>query len=190
MPHPNASSPNMYNPPRAPEVYTLAEDVDASIPKEVKEQFHCDDNGRLLWFTSPPIYNQGRSSEVASLRNTVSHIADIRDVRAERRAKRLARDEALAAERLREAELVANTKRVENQDKLTLLKHRLLNKEAARELAAQQEIQALLNNPEAFENWAYAFKDIMDEGTRAIYGDASIDWEPEPINPTTANGKK
>lgn len=177
----------MYNPPRAPEVYTLAEDVDSSIPKEIKDQFQCDENGRLLWFTSPPIFNQGRSSEVVGLSNTVSHLADIKDVRAERRAKRQARDEALAAERLHEAEQAANAKGSANKESLAALKRRLLlNKEAERELHAQQEIQALLSNPEALEKWAYAFKEVMDEGTKAIYKDASIDWEPESIH--RANG--
>jgi chromatin structure-remodeling complex subunit RSC1/2 len=181
MPHPAASSPNMYNPPRAPEVYTLADDADNAIPKHVKEQFKCDDNGRLLWFTSPPIFNQGRSSEVVALSDTVSHIKDIKDIRAERRAKRQSRDEAVAAERLREAEQAANAKRAENADKIALLKQRLsLNSAAARELQAQQEINALINDPVALEKFARAFKEHMDEGTKFIFKEAGYDWEPTP----------
>ena len=181
MPHPAASSPNMYNPPRAPEVYTLTDDIDRAIPKDVKDQFQCDDNGRLLWFTSPPIFNQGRSSEVAGLSNTVTHIKDIKDIRAERRAKRQARDEAVAAEKLREAEQTANAKRADNADKIASRKRRmLLNNSAARELQAQQEIQALISDPVALDKWARAFKEYMDEGTKAIYQDASYGWEPTP----------
>jgi hypothetical protein len=171
----------MYNPPRAPEVYTLADDADNAIPKHVKEQFKCDDNGRLLWFTSPPIFNQGRSSEVVALSDTVSHIKDIKDIRAERRAKRQSRDEAVAAERLREAEQAANAKRAENADKIALLKQRLsLNSAAARELQAQQEINALINDPVALEKFARAFKEHMDEGTKFIFKEAGYDWEPTP----------
>lgn len=179
MPHPTANPSNMYNPPRAPEVYTLSADADAAIPKEVKEQFQCDENGRLLWFTAPPVYNPGRSSEVVALRSGVSRHPDIKDIRAERRAKREARDKALA-DKHREAEDAATTKRMEHKDKIIRLKRQLLNKEAVRELLAQHEIQALLSNPEALEKWAFAFKEVMDEDTKAIYKDAGVEWEPQP----------
>ena len=186
VPHANAHSPNMYNPPRAPEVYTLADD--AAIPKEVKEQFQCDDEGRLLFFTAPPVYRPHRSSELAAL--AAPHISrgpDIHQIRAERRAKRKARDEAnAAAQRQDELEQAANKRRCDRVEYIASQKRRLLNKDALRELQARQEIQALISNPQALEKWAFAFKDSMDEGTRQIYADMGIDWEPDYWPPPVA----
>ncbi|KAI9804142.1 MAG: hypothetical protein M1825_001544 [Sarcosagium campestre] len=47
---------NGINPPSRPaaDVYRLSEQMNQSIPEEVRKQFHCDDQGYVLFFTTPP----------------------------------------------------------------------------------------------------------------------------------------
>jgi chromatin structure-remodeling complex subunit RSC1/2 len=103
LPHANAQSySNQYNVPRTHEVYRLMDpQVEASIPEGVREQFHRDDEGRLLWFSAAGRDRsalRGVAPEYAGLGHSVSHLANIGDVREERRRKRKERDEKIAAE--------------------------------------------------------------------------------------------
>lgn len=45
-----------YNPnaPRSIEVFHLSDTANATIPADIREQFHCDDKGRVLFFSAPP----------------------------------------------------------------------------------------------------------------------------------------
>ena len=47
----------MYNPnaPRPIEVFHLSDAANAAIPADIREQFHCDDYGHVLFFSSPPL---------------------------------------------------------------------------------------------------------------------------------------
>ncbi|PYH95215.1 RSC complex subunit [Aspergillus ellipticus CBS 707.79] len=47
----------MYNPnaPRPIEVFHLSDAANAAIPTDIREQFHCDDHGRVLFFSCPPL---------------------------------------------------------------------------------------------------------------------------------------
>jgi chromatin structure-remodeling complex subunit RSC1/2 len=49
--------PNTYNPnaPRPIEAYRLSDHLNNSIPPEIRSQFPCDDQGRVLFFTNPPL---------------------------------------------------------------------------------------------------------------------------------------
>ena len=100
LPHANAHTGHVYNVPRGPEVFTLAENVDAAIPKEVREQFQRDENDRVLFFTAPPLARpENRVAEQYSgLGHSVSHLASIKQLREERARKRKERDEAIARE--------------------------------------------------------------------------------------------
>lgn len=42
-------------PGRHPEVYVMSDAANAEIPASIRAQYPCDDKGRVLWFTSPPI---------------------------------------------------------------------------------------------------------------------------------------
>lgn len=46
-----------YNPnaPRPVEVFHLSDTANAAIPSEIREQFHRDDHGRILFFSTPPL---------------------------------------------------------------------------------------------------------------------------------------
>ncbi|KAL4805259.1 hypothetical protein BDV18DRAFT_140531 [Aspergillus unguis] len=50
-------APTMYNPnaPRPIEVFHLSDMANAAIPSEIREQFHCDDQGHVLFFSSAPL---------------------------------------------------------------------------------------------------------------------------------------
>ncbi|KAJ5306613.1 hypothetical protein N7508_005628 [Penicillium antarcticum] len=47
----------VYNPnaPRPVEVFHLSDAANASIPEDIRHQFHCDDLGRVLFFSAPPV---------------------------------------------------------------------------------------------------------------------------------------
>ncbi|ODH46796.1 hypothetical protein GX48_07128 [Paracoccidioides brasiliensis] len=49
--------PNMYNSnaPRPVETFILSDNANAAIPEDIRKQFHCDEKGRVLFFTSPPL---------------------------------------------------------------------------------------------------------------------------------------
>lgn len=49
------SNTGTYSDPRPIEVYTLPEQANLSIPKEVREQYQRDEFGRVLFFTTPPV---------------------------------------------------------------------------------------------------------------------------------------
>ncbi|OIW26392.1 hypothetical protein CONLIGDRAFT_470716 [Coniochaeta ligniaria NRRL 30616] len=109
IPHANAQQQqqqqynnNRYEVPRSQEVYRLMDPhLEAAIPDQVREQFQRDDEGRLLWFTAAGRDRsalRGVAPEYAGLGHSISHLANIGDVREERRRKRKERDEALARE--------------------------------------------------------------------------------------------
>ncbi|KAL9626303.1 MAG: hypothetical protein Q9164_007904, partial [Protoblastenia rupestris] len=54
---------------RHPEVYVMSDAANASIPLEIRQQFPCDDNGRVLWFTTPPLNNTVTPLDVVSPKN-------------------------------------------------------------------------------------------------------------------------
>jgi chromatin structure-remodeling complex subunit RSC1/2 len=47
----------VYNPnaPRPVEVFHLSDTANAAIPEEIRDQFHCDDQGHVLFFSSAPL---------------------------------------------------------------------------------------------------------------------------------------
>lgn len=50
-------APAIYNPnaPRSVEVFHLSDTANAAIPADIREQFHCDDQGHVLFFSSAPL---------------------------------------------------------------------------------------------------------------------------------------
>ena len=47
----------LYNPnaPRPVEVFHLSDAANLTIPTQIREQFHCDDRGHVLFFSAPPL---------------------------------------------------------------------------------------------------------------------------------------
>lgn len=147
-PHPHANAGHVYNVPRAPEVYTLADPVDAAIPADVREQFQRDEQGRVLFFTAPPLNRpaNGIAEQHAGLGHSVRHLASISELRAERARKRKERDEALARER-------------EASKKLTALHERQ---------ATQRHQEERKSQVEALEKFLVAWAAEIDRGTKTI----------------------
>jgi chromatin structure-remodeling complex subunit RSC1/2 len=55
IPITSSSSANAYNPPRPVEVYHLSDNANASIPPDIRAQFHRDEQDHILFFTAPPL---------------------------------------------------------------------------------------------------------------------------------------
>jgi len=55
IPIASSSSANAYNPPRPVEVYHLSDNANASIPPDIRAQFHRDEQDHILFFTAPPL---------------------------------------------------------------------------------------------------------------------------------------
>lgn len=72
----HAGHTNAYNPPRTVEVYMLPEPANASIPADIRSQFHCDDLGRVLFFTSPPLDANPIPEEAQNLGHSLRYLAD------------------------------------------------------------------------------------------------------------------
>ncbi|KAL2194527.1 hypothetical protein P885DRAFT_42786 [Corynascus similis CBS 632.67] len=146
--HPQPNTGHVYNVPRAPEVYTLADHVDAAIPADVREQFQRDEQGRVLFFTAPPLNRpaHGVAEQHAALGHSVRHLASISELRAERARKRKERDEALAREREANKKLAAHRER-----------------QTQRQVEEEQKNQA-----EKLENFLIAWAAEIDRGTNVI----------------------
>ena len=86
---------NVYNPPRPPEVYTLPDVVNETFPEDVRRQFQCDEAGRVLFFTAPPLdrIHKGLSPDSARLGHSAKYLAGHREWMVERERKRKVRDE-------------------------------------------------------------------------------------------------
>ena len=110
LPHANSQA-NQYNmPARSYEVFRILDpELEAAIPPQVREQFHRDDEGRLLFFSSAsrePSDNR-LAGEYRGLGHSASYLASVHEIRAERRRKRKERDEAAAREQAQEAKRIA-----------------------------------------------------------------------------------
>lgn len=103
-----------YKAPQPVEVYILSDHANASIPPDIRDQFQRDEQGRVLFFTAPPV-NSSRivQKEGSSLGHSAKYLAAKTKRDAEIMRKRKA-DEAQAAER----EEAAKKARKEAEEKL------------------------------------------------------------------------
>ena len=93
--------PPRYNPmlptpggPRLPDAFVLTDTENARIPPEVREQYHRDDEGRVMFFTKPPAIVLPPPHRASLLGHTVAY-----------QAAKIRREEALRERKLqREAE--------------------------------------------------------------------------------------
>ena len=146
---PHASAANAYNPPRAPEVYTLAEGPNSSIPADIRAQFHHDEYGKVIFYTAPPLDVNRVPEETRGVSHSLRYLADKARGKEELERKRKAR----AAE----LELEATEK----------LKRMKANHEAQKELELQMEGEAL-------GVWVAMMEKGTDELFKQMYGD---EWE-------------
>lgn len=105
-PGPHAQA-NAYNPPRPVEVYHVDDALNTKIPLDIREQFQCDEAGRVLFFTQPPLDrpHRGLSADSSNLGHSVRYLADRARQLEDRRQKRKARDQLRHQEESKRQEL-------------------------------------------------------------------------------------
>ncbi|KAG9243433.1 hypothetical protein BJ878DRAFT_118005 [Calycina marina] len=143
------NSNNAYNPPRQVEVYTLSDQANASIPPDVREQFHRDEYGRVVFYTAPPVVANPIVEDQQDLGHSLRYLAD--------KARSKEAEDKKRKERADELEQLANEKR-------KLIKE---NEHGEKQAMNRLKLQAIV-----------AWSDDMDRGTDQLYmnmlGD---DWE-------------
>jgi chromatin structure-remodeling complex subunit RSC1/2 len=86
--------PAVYNPnaPRPVEVFHLSDVANAAIPEDIRKQFHCDDNGHVLFFSAPPVDYIPSSTQ--KLGHSLKYLAakEERQIKVEERKRKLADD--------------------------------------------------------------------------------------------------
>ncbi|KAL1889603.1 hypothetical protein Cpir12675_005725 [Ceratocystis pirilliformis] len=84
-------------PPSRFEVYTLSDEANEKIPKSLSKNFHTDDQGRILFFATPPLAraHAGKSLHAAALGHSARYLSGREEWLEERERKRKARDKAL-----------------------------------------------------------------------------------------------
>lgn len=82
---------NLSNPPRSVEVYTLSDSANSLIPADIGAQFHQDEFGRIIFYTTPPIDVNPVSQEVQKLGHSLKYLADKVRCKEEDEKKRKAR---------------------------------------------------------------------------------------------------
>jgi chromatin structure-remodeling complex subunit RSC1/2 len=101
-----------YNPnaPRPIEVFHLSDTANAAIPPEIREQFHRDDQGHVLFFSTPPL------DLVPPARNRLGHSLKYLAAKAAKEEQRRAREQEKRQieEEEAHAEQIAKRARLEN----------------------------------------------------------------------------
>lgn len=98
----HGSHTNAYNPPRQSEIYTLSETANSAIPADVRSQFHRDDYGKILFFTSPPLNVDPLPQKSQFIGHSLRYLADKarnKEADEKKRKARVARLEEEAQER-------------------------------------------------------------------------------------------
>lgn len=103
-----------YRDPPAVEVYTLPDAANLSIPPEIREQYHRDEFGRVLFFTTPPV---GVNQEITTRGHSLRYLA-----------KKARQQETLSKKRKEREEAVVKTERLAKK---------------AREAAAEQAVTSI-----------------------------------------------
>ena len=115
----NIASANAYNPPKQVETYTLPDAANASLPQEFKEDFMTDANGRILFFTAPPVQRQRVTLQGGITGHSLKYLAkkaeDAEKLEAARKKRDLEAEEEKAGKRQKREEMVAKAHRTEQQ---------------------------------------------------------------------------
>lgn len=114
--------PTVYNPnaPRPIEVFQLSDAANAAIPADIREQFHCDDHSRVLFFSSLPM------DILPSSRQKLGHSLKYLAVKEERRKK--VEERKRKASEQEEREKVAKRARADEESALATRVEALTNR--------------------------------------------------------------
>lgn len=125
---------NAYVPPKQTEVYTLGDAANAQIPFEVRESFHTDDQGRILFFTAPPLDVSAEIKPGDAIGHSIKYLAE-----KARREEKIKEKRRLAAEADSEQEQLRKKARTDEEKKLKD-SIELLKRKGIEELARQMNI--------------------------------------------------
>ncbi|KAI9879237.1 MAG: hypothetical protein M1830_009168 [Pleopsidium flavum] len=104
---------NAYNPPRPIEVYHLSDAANLSIPEDIREQFHRDEHGHVLFFTTPPLDTLPPAKHGEAVGHSVRYLAE--------KAKRI---EAIKEKRKREQQVIeeqsSSSKKAKQEEEIAL----------------------------------------------------------------------
>lgn len=138
-----------YNAPRPVEVYRLPDSANAAIPKDIREQFQRDEEGHVLFFTTPPVDLLPPVGEGTAIGHTAKYLAN-------KLRRKLALKEKREAEGLPPDDRAPAPKRVKVEQ----------------EEPSQQRVKALR------DRGLRMLIDQMNQGTEAIYKDIYGDaWQ-------------
>ncbi|KAG0128408.1 hypothetical protein HOY82DRAFT_25340 [Tuber indicum] len=94
-----------YNPPAPPTTFTLPDSVTSNIPTETANQFLRDAEGRLLWFTVPPLAPEKPAVEGEITGHSLAYLARKEEIEEGKRKRRLVlEEEEKARKKAREEE--------------------------------------------------------------------------------------
>lgn len=148
-----SSQGNAYNPPRQTEVYTLLDQQNAAIPLDIRKQFQHDENGKVLFFTAPPLVTNPIPEQDPTFGHSLRYLAD--------KARAM---EAEGKKRKSPADEVTDEIHSAAGEKLRRLK--ASNPHALRNMMEEKKAKFLWDNREKIiMNWVEKF----DEGTNDLY---------------------
>lgn len=138
-----------YKPAQAIEVYRLDDHTNATIPPRVRDQFQQDEQGRVLFFTAPPLdalppaSKNADGTPAAALGHDVRYLAAKRKREAllqERKRKRADAEDDAAKKRVRKEEERERLRR--EIEKLTIKATKVLEQQL--DVVTKQDFEALL----------------------------------------------
>ncbi|KAJ5472482.1 hypothetical protein N7530_006483 [Penicillium desertorum] len=149
--------PAVYNPnaPRPVEVFHLSDAANAAIPEDIRDQFHCDDHGRVLFFSAPPV------DFIPPSKQKLGHSLKYLATKEEHQKKVEERKRKLADERM-EREDAAKRQRAEVDSELAARAEALTGK------AVETLVQRIVTGTDQLYGYLHRPRDeIMDlDGTR------------------------
>lgn len=134
-----------YQAPQPIEVYTLNEAGNAAIPPDIREQFHRDEYGRVLFFTSPPLDVLPPRRDGAPLGHSAKYLA-----------AKIKREEVLKEKRKRNED----ERETRVQEKLKAVK--LDSQRLAHEVEEVRE--------KALELWQQQMRSVTEADFKNLYG--------------------
>jgi hypothetical protein len=94
---PTGAVQHVYRAPNPNEVYFLPDAANAAIPLDIREQFQTDSQGRVLFFTAPPV--PADESRVPKLKHSAKYLAFKAQESLKRKSKELDEDASAGAEK-------------------------------------------------------------------------------------------
>jgi len=142
---------------RPREVFTLADEQNAAVPEDIRDLYRKDEQGRVLFWTAPPVIreNGALTAKSAALGHSVRYLSDLDEWKKEREAKRKARDEKRAEE--------AKKRKAEEEAAAAEAKEKALDQAAdvlAGYFKAHEETTKKLREEQGLDKWDEVMREV------------------------------